>query len=134
MELKMIEIRDSATFIPAMAIRLLPGCEEDRALLARAGYGREPERQGEYVLLSKLVGDDTEIHYDPHAWNLHKGRTMTIAHLFIRDNFARLESGMVVDVEFILGEKAAEKDPEVGRPGCGLRLPEEIAAGIRRVA
>ena len=38
MILKAIEIRDAATFIPAVAIKMEPANEEQRYLMARVGF------------------------------------------------------------------------------------------------
>jgi len=95
---KTFEIRDTATFIPALAVKLEPGNERDQYLLARAGYGISPENQGEYILLCKLEG--TDCHYDIYNWGT---RTMQIAHDHIQRQFDELESGAVVDVEYLLG-------------------------------
>lgn len=129
MKTKTLEIRDDGTFIPALAIQLSPSCEADRALLARAGYGLEPERQGEYVLLAKLTGDQCQIQHDPFAWNLRSGRTMFVAHLWLRNEgvFDRLVSGQVVDVEYLLRERETPKAPEAG---CGDGLHEQFSADV----
>ena len=107
METKTFEILDRMTFIPALAIRLEPGNEADRYLLARAGYGLIPEEQREYIVLMRLA--TCEAQHDPEVWG---GRTMPTAHRFIRDNWVVLESGVVIDVEFILGETPAPKRSE----------------------
>lgn len=51
---KTFEIRDRATFIPVLAVKLQPDCEADRFLIARAGYGLTPADQSKYVLLMRL--------------------------------------------------------------------------------
>jgi hypothetical protein len=107
---KLIEIHDSGTFIPALAVRLEPADEAERYLLARAGYGVEPETQGGYVLLLRLEDD----HYSPESHGLG-ARTMIVAHReLIRlagygVEFDALESGEVVDVQHILGETTEPK-------------------------
>ena len=108
MEAKTIEIRDRATMIVALAVRLDPGCERDRHLLARAGYGLLPAEQSEYILLTNFVRMKTE--HDPFAWG---DRTMHIAHReLLGCDWDAVQPGAVFDVEFILGEtdqpKAAE--------------------------
>jgi len=113
---KLVEIRDSGTFIPALAVRLAPADEAERYLLARAGYGTEPETQGSYVLLIRLADGP----YNPRGHGL--ARTMMVAHERLLDlagnlddspaAFDRLESGAVVDVEFILGVAAGPKRSE----------------------
>lgn len=109
MNSKTIEIRDRMTFIAALAVQLEPECEKDRALLARAGFGRSPFEQREYVLLIKLT--DAKCNHDPFAWG---DRTMRVAHQYILGHWADLESGAVVDVEFILGETTEPKQSEAG--------------------
>lgn len=104
---KTFEIRDRATFIPAIAVRLTPGNETDRYLLARAGYGRYADEQMGYVLLCRAEGN--EVSYDPYYW---ADRTLKTAHEYILENFDKLDSGAVVDVEFILGEKKQPAESE----------------------
>ncbi len=64
---KTIEIRDANTFISALAVKLRPECEQDRYLLARAGYGTTGTQQAAYVVLVKLDGDHFQANYDPFA-------------------------------------------------------------------
>ena len=108
MTTKTFEVRDRATFIPVLAIRMDPADERDRYLLARVGYGRHASTQEGYVLLTRLEGCET--HYDPHEWDAT--RTMTQAHLWILEHFAELENGAVIDVEYILGETRVAKVSE----------------------
>lgn len=108
---KTFEIRDAGTFIPVLAVKLQPGCEKDRYLLARAGYGRSPEDQSEYVLLSRIAGGFGHCTSDPYAWP-GGARTIPFAHKYIIANFDRLEPGAVIDVEFLLGESAQAKPSE----------------------
>ena len=100
MKTKTIEIRDSATFIPALAVRMGLDHEGDRYLMERAGF-QVPET---YILLIHLEG--MRIEYDPYEWS---DRTMQAAHLYIEKEFDRLKPGEVVDVEYILKEKEAPK-------------------------
>lgn len=106
---KTFEIRDRGTFIAVLGIKLSPGCEEDRYLIARSGYGRAPEDQSRYVVVMRL--DGCEGSYDPFK---HDGgpRTMPTAHQFIIDHFDELASGSVVCVEHILGERETPKRSE----------------------
>lgn len=109
---KTFEVRDTATFIPMLAVQLNPTNEADRHLLARSGYGEVPEGQGEFVMLWSLNGGQAG--YDPYAWG---NRTRQVAHRYICDNFDSLESGAVIDVQYILGEteapKISEADPSL---------------------
>jgi hypothetical protein len=108
---KTFEIRDSATFIPVLAVKLSPSCEEDRFLLGRAGYGIQPEQQGGYILLCKLDGGEGFCTCDPYAWP-GGARTFKVAHDYLIRHFDELGSGAVVDVEFILGITKEPKKSE----------------------
>jgi len=83
--------------------------EAERYLLARSGYGRNPELNPEpCVVLCRMecAGVDRNASYDSHAWG---GRTFPVAHNYIIENFDALNSGDVIDVEFILGETTTKK-------------------------
>lgn len=100
MEVKVLEIRDKMTFIPAYAV-LVNGA--DSPLLRAAGFGRR-----DYVILGRLnKGEQT---YNAYDWN---DRTMQTAHLWIIENWESLENGSVVDVQFILGESVVPCASEV---------------------
>jgi hypothetical protein len=103
---KTVEIRDVATFIPALAVKLCPGNEGDRYLLARAGYGREAEAQAAYVILARVEGGNGTATCDPYDWT---NRTMKHAHAWLIDHFDEIESGAVVDVEYIMGVRSEPK-------------------------
>lgn len=105
---KLFEIRDRATFIPAIAIKTEPAGEAERYLLGRAGYGTKVEHQAAHVLLARLVGN-TQMLSDLDDWG---GRTMPIAHEYIKAHFDELETGAVVDVQYILGERDRPKESE----------------------
>lgn len=111
MTTKYFEIRDRGTFIPAIAIQLKPTNEAERYLAATAGYGTSPESQACYVLLARLDCGGNAINYDEHKWT-GGTRTMRIAHRHIRDNWDSLNSGDVVCVEYIVGERDAPKDSQ----------------------
>ncbi len=111
MEVKLFEIRDTATFIPVLAVKLNPQRDEERYLLARAGYGEFPAQQAKYVLLWRIAGEVHKATCDPYQWG-GEARTLPIAHQHIIDNWEELTSGDVVDVEFILGETTERKVSE----------------------
>jgi len=111
MEIKLIEVRDRATFIPMLAIKPVPRSEEERYLLARAGYGRSPDVQGEYVLLARLDGGP--LRYDHYGWE-PPVRTYQTAHFWLLSHWDEIASGDVLDVEFILGETLSPKPSERG--------------------
>lgn len=104
MEIRLFEIRDRATFIPAMAIRL-GGKETPREikLLASAGFGAEAASHEDYILLLHLDGGTGQFTSDRYEWN---SRTMQIAHEYLYEHWDDLQSGEVVDVQHILGETA----------------------------
>ena len=101
-EPKLIEIRDKGTFIPAMAVRVTNDGTEATYLIRRAGW------QSGGVYLFSLTGG-RPCNYDPYDWC---DRTFKAAHHYIEQHFDELESGAVVDVEFVLGETAAPKVSE----------------------
>ena len=111
MKTKLFEVRDEGTFLPVVAIQCEPANERETYLLARCGYGRQPS---EFVLLARLNAD-TELRYDPERWG---GRTMPAAHQYILDHWDELQTGDVVDVQYILGEaKTPKKSAQLTVPG-----------------
>lgn len=98
MEPKTLEVRDKGTFIPVLAIRI---SGTDGYLVRRAGFNSA------MIYLIHLVGERCA--YDPYTWT---DRTMQNAHLFIEKEWANLQDGDVVDVEFILGESSVKKQSE----------------------
>jgi hypothetical protein len=108
---KTFEIRDRATFIPVLAVKLVPGCEADRYLFGRAGFGVMPEVQKAFVMVCRLDGGEGFATTDQHGWP-GGTRTMKYAHHYIREAFDKLESGAVVDVEFIVCETDSPKRSE----------------------
>lgn len=122
---KIIEIRDSGTFIPALAIRLGSPNDRECYLLARSGFGRTMDEQSEYIVLCKINGGEPcECHIDPFSWGQNP-RTMFVAHMYllnrqrelnpgqeIHDGFDALPQGVLVDVEYILGLRTEPKQSE----------------------
>lgn len=103
MKIKLFELRDRATFIPIFAFEAskYSGTEEENYLLGRAGYGGSCIVVGRLDCYGKFC-------YEP-GWN---DRTFDIAHRYLEQNWHSLESGAVVDVEFILGETTEKKKSE----------------------
>lgn len=108
---KTFEVRDRSTFIPMLAVKLNPACEADRYLLARAGFGTTPERQREYIFLCRIDGGGGKGTCDPQDWGGNP-RTVPMAHGYLLAHFDDLESGAVIDVEFILKETPKAKKSE----------------------
>lgn len=113
MTVKILEIRDSATFIPMMAVGMVNGeCDpggtpkfQEGYLLGRAGYA-----WGErYIWLTGINGGTERGTSSPYDWG---DRTRQTAHDYIIKNWDTLKSGDVVDVEFILGITQEPKKSE----------------------
>jgi hypothetical protein len=101
MKAKALEVRDSMTFIPVVAIDMNAQFDDQVYLLRRAGYvcdGRP------IILLTRMDGG--KAHYDPFDWG---DRTFQVAHQYIVAHWDTLVDGAVVDVEFILEETPSPK-------------------------
>lgn len=124
MEVKLIELRDRGTFIPMMAIRLTWRDLTERFLLRRAGFGDEqiaPESSSEepYVIMCSLVDGDIGAQYDPYHWK--NQRTFGTSHRYLIKYWNVVQSGQVVDVEYILGETQQPKQSELITAGAAYR-------------
>jgi len=111
MTCKTLEIRDSMTFIPVLAIQMQAvNSIQAYYIHYRCGYPRD----GGSIMLMRL--QDGRATNDPFEWeSLGLGpRTMPVAHDHIIKNFAKLQDGDVIDVEFILGETKERKRSERG--------------------
>ena len=113
LDTKVIEIRDRATFVVAIATRLtnVSGrtSEQERYLLSRAGFGLTCDDQAGYVVL--YLPHNTRGTYDPFDWC---DRTFHNVHQHLLRHWPEIKSGDVVDVEYILGETASPKKSESG--------------------
>lgn len=96
MIIKMIEIRDHATCIPAMAMLLSSDDDIQFRFLRRAGFSGNSG-----IVLMRL--SDQEAHADPYGWPASP-RTMRAAHIYIEAHWDELKSGDVVDVRVQTGE------------------------------
>lgn len=108
MQMKLFEVRDRATCIPVGAIQLGSTDPHEQRLITHAGYG-PPAEQSQYLLLFRLDSVGNQISYDPFFW----GRTLGEAHSYIAAHFDALQTGSVIDIEFILGETRAPKTSEI---------------------
>jgi hypothetical protein len=97
--IKMVEIRDRATCIPAFAILMLPENQDEVSLMRQTGYGFSHP-------CVMLVSIEAPWHSarSSDEWQERSVRTMAIAHKYIEDNFSNISECQVIDVEFILGE------------------------------
>src|SRR5258706_9839487 len=139
MQAKTLEIRDKATFIPALAIDMNPAevpsdvgpydseqeaqaaaraaidrTDAQRYLLRRSGYllrrsGYAEDERHPTIMLTRLSGDGTASWSDVYGW---ADRTFTVAHNYIESHWYELKDGDVIDVEFILGETKVKKVSE----------------------
>lgn len=109
MNIKLLEVRDRATCITCYAFKLCPfdGSQiraailnrdemREEYLLKRAGFNPD---DGLIVLGS--LSDRMKAQYDMYEWG---DRTFQTIHQYLIDNWDSVQSGDVLDVEFILGE------------------------------
>ena len=109
MEAKWFEIRDRATFVPALAISIEG---TDGYLARRAGFSHR--------CIQLVLTESNKTNYDPYNWG---GRTYPVAHQYMIDHWDELEQRDVIDVEFILGETSTKKlseDDKTKNPGDEL--------------
>lgn len=102
---KFFEIRDAATFIPVIATALSSDIYEEAYLIGCAGYRNYEGPTA--IMVTRLV--DCSSANDYCEWG---NRTMQTAHKYIEDHFYKLQTGAVVDVQFILGETDTPKRSE----------------------
>lgn len=95
--IKIVEIRDRATFIPAMAVKMVPDGGIEEFLFKQIGY-----RHGNCILLLSLEAPWHSAR-SSDKWTTG-ARTMPVAHKWIEDNWNSIVNCQVIDVEFILKE------------------------------
>lgn len=104
-EAKLFEIRDHATFIPALATPIA-SFDGDKWLIMRGGWFNSTED----IILTHLQTCKSCAY--PYEWG--DTRTMKEAHTYICRNWNKLVSGQMIDVRVILGETsvpvASERD------------------------
>lgn len=122
-ETRFIEVRDEGTQMPCMVTAvnantlILDDRDDDAWLVQRAGWGGE--QVGLYfVELLVEPGCDSWAKASPYQYELHtvsKGfdgsRTLRIAWTWVMQHWDEVESGDVIDVQYILGETDAPKAP-----------------------
>lgn len=108
-QIKLLEVRDHHTFLSVMATRLGGRTPKEIWLLNRGGFGKTIERQEEFVILTTL-DPDCRSSYDPYKWP--GGRTLRLAHAYIRDNWDKLISGDLIDIEHLEEETTTPKTSE----------------------
>ena len=100
MEVKLFEVRDRMTFIPAIAIKFTLN-ERESHLAGRVGM------RGPFTFLARL--STMAFADDPSFWN---DRTMNTVHTELLKNWDTYASGDVIDVEYLLGETKEPKTCE----------------------
>jgi hypothetical protein len=124
MKVKLLEVRDAGTFIATLAIDMNPEIDSmyvtgpgetvvyrdaaQRYLLRRVGYPCDGRPN---IAITRLGADGRPMWNDPYGW-CGIGRTFPVAHKWIIEHWAELSDGDVVDVEYILGERAEPKKSE----------------------
>ena len=103
MQVKILEVRDSATFIPVIAVPLAASNLLEYRLLRSQGFAYGTL----FIMVTRL--NDSNSRHDPYAWC---DRTMSIAHKYIAEHYYDLVDGDVIDVEYILGETTTKKEPQ----------------------
>jgi hypothetical protein len=108
MEIKLFEIRDSATFIPAIAINMSMATmdRKESYLAGKAGYSLN-----QLILFGRADNGKLSYNYNEHET---PARTMGVAHKYVQEHWTELETGAVIDVEFIEGERSEPKQSEMG--------------------
>lgn len=105
MKTKLLEIRDASTLIIALAVDMNPDNEAQRWALRRYGYPCDGRPN---IMITHATGERVASN-DPYHWG---DRTWANAHNYIINHWDELTDGDVVDVEFILGERAVPKKSE----------------------
>jgi len=107
MKVKCFEVRDRATFMPCVAVKMESTDEAESYLLRRAGYNPTAPP---LILFGHMEGG--KFAYDKYD---HPGNsTRTTAHDYIEKHFDALVSGSVICTEFIRGERETPKPSERG--------------------
>lgn len=109
MRWKPLEVRDRATTIAILAAR----AESDNLIthkyLAQTGY-YSPTLPLTFVLRLYPL----RVEYNPYVWRDEGSRTVCLAHKHLTTElFHEYEDGDVIDIEYLQGEKAHRKTPEL---------------------
>lgn len=106
METKLLELRDRATMVPVVCVKVAARSEAERFLLRHSGYGLPSD----LILMGGLAGGKDTLTCDPYDWG--GNGTRTTAHVYIAAHWDELESGQVICTEFIRGERETPKVSE----------------------
>jgi hypothetical protein len=117
---RIVEIRDRNTFVPALAILVEDENEAQRYYMRRTGYPTRVETpSGGLAIVILMRMADQKAHSDVYDWN---DRTHQNAHYWLQEQVNKhgghwffdsmLTDGLVIDVEYILGETTEPKRSE----------------------
>lgn len=98
---KMLEIRDSGTCIPVIAIDTSAVGSKETAFLRKTGF----LDSGNVIIIRP---DDNLCSYSPYSWATG-ARTMCVAHQYIEEHFDEIPDCSVIDVRTILSGAPAAK-------------------------
>jgi len=115
MEVKCLEVRDRATFMPVICIRPTPYNEAQRWLLQCDGYRGDNSENCIILINTQCRG----VSYDPYGWPAGSARTIPYAHKYISENWFTLNDGDVVDVEYIYFGSEKPKHSQRDSTLCG---------------
>jgi len=110
LDTKIFEVRDEGTHITLVAICMQPHRirmnKAEIYCLRRAGYGWDLR-----LILCTDAHGSVKAECDPYNWS-RAGRSIPHAHSYIQENWDKLQSGDVIDVQFILNETETAKESE----------------------
>lgn len=97
---KIFEIRNRGITILVLAVQLAPTCDAERRALGRAGYSYEAKTQREYIMLWPLEGGTATATTNP-SHHRQFSQTLRAAHTHINRHFDALNTGAIIDAEYI---------------------------------
>ena len=103
---KFVAVMDRGTRLPLIASRFHPESLEEAVMFSTHGFGVDPQ---EYTFFYSI--NTGTCSYDPYK--MGDRYTLTPACVYIRDNWDEVESGSVVDAEYLRGETEKPRRWEV---------------------
>ncbi len=109
MLIKLVELRDRGTCVPALALRMFASDDIQRRFFERCGYPSPHYCQGLTAVILMHLGDQ-RANSDPYGWD---DRTMAVAHEYLLEHWDEVLDGGVLDVRVLLGETATSAPAEI---------------------
>jgi hypothetical protein len=106
---KLFELRAPATLIVLMATKLGTTDLSESYLLSRSGFGRCNSDYNKYVFVYPIDGGKGYAVTDPYEQNITEIR---IVHQYIKKHYDELETGQVLDYDYIVGNTDKPKISE----------------------